>query len=286
MKRLLVAVMLCFCTPVYAANFSGWGDLSLDWAKSGMFIPETRAYISRVQADGGTILDPIQVNKDFIHAKNNGYINNIGGWWTAYGGIKKDVSTGAVSKLYSYGGASQDLLQASGSNQPIWSANGQNGRPIITFNGSAHYLRTGAYTLNQPYDNYTVFKQITWVNGRYVYDGQTFATARLLQNSSTPILSFAAGTLVTAAATQVPVNTWHLTEALFNGASSKFFVDTVNTSGTVNVGAANAGGFTLGNAGSGSLFGNIAWTETLILTVSNGPSSAISSYLKSIWGTP
>lgn len=88
------------------------------------------AYFARVQADGGVIISDVDVNNAIKHAKAYGYWSSVVFWTSAQFGVKKDGSN-AVSKLYCLKG--NDAAQTTGSAQPIWTANQQNGKSVIDY---------------------------------------------------------------------------------------------------------------------------------------------------------
>lgn len=104
-------------------------------------LPETIAYRNRVTADGGAVINLLDVDKAIRHAKANGYWSSVAFWTSAQFGVKKDGSN-AVSKLYCLKG--NDATQTTGANQPIWTANQQNGRAALVFDGSNDLITTGS----------------------------------------------------------------------------------------------------------------------------------------------
>ena len=88
------------------------------------------AYFARVQADGGVIVSDMDVNNAIKHAKQHGYWSSVAFWTSAQFGVKKDGAN-AVSKLYCLKG--NDAAQTTGSAQPTWTANQQNGRATLAF---------------------------------------------------------------------------------------------------------------------------------------------------------
>ena len=176
-------------------------------------------------------------------------------WWydaTDLATITKDGSN-LVSVWAAKGGAAtgKNLLQADGAKQPLWVAPG-----IIRFDGIDDFLKSAAFTWNQPEFIYMLVKQITWTYTDRIFDGYGNQTAAVYQGNSTPkIIAYAGG--LSSENSNLFVDTWGIIRVLFNGANSKLQVnDTASITG--NFGTNNAGGFTLGSRGGGDArFSNI-----------------------------
>ena len=97
-------------------------------AAPNVYDVDATTYRARVIADGGVVISMLDVDSAIKHAKFNGYWDSVAFWTSAQFGVKKDGSN-AVSKLYCLKG--NDAAQTTGSAQPIWTANQQNGRAMI-----------------------------------------------------------------------------------------------------------------------------------------------------------
>jgi hypothetical protein len=84
--------------------------------------PETDAYVSRVEADGGVVQDVAYVDAVYSKMKELGILNNCNLWISPKAGVKKDASN-YVSKVYSLDSSNRDYIQNTGSKQPLLSAN-------------------------------------------------------------------------------------------------------------------------------------------------------------------
>jgi hypothetical protein len=179
-------------------------------------------------------------------------------WW--YDATDLTTITQDGSNLVSVGAAKggattgKNLLQATGTKQPLWVTPG-----TIRFDGVDNFLKSAAFTWNQPEFIYILFKQITWTSIDRIFDGNANNGGSLYQFVSSPNLRFYAG-----GATALPeggepnfaLNTWGIARVLFNGADSKFIIDN-NTPVTGNPGTNNMGGLTLGKIGtSENYYGN------------------------------
>lgn len=172
--------------------------------------------------------------------------------------ITKDGSN-FVSRWNDKLASGRDLIQATGTNQPLWVSPN-----YIQFDGIDNFMKCGAFTFVQPEFIYMIVKQITWVSSDYIFDGNAQNSMALQQYNVTPkICPYAGGTYPYNS--DLIIDTWAILRVLFDaaGAGGKIIVDanapTAGTSGT-----ANAGGFTLGAAGNNSWFGNIAVKEVIL----------------------
>lgn len=134
-------------------------------------------------------------------------------------------------------------------------------RASVLFDGAAHYMKTAAFTLNQPETVYLVAKQLAW-GSRYLHDGNAGNSMVLFQNTASPQLALYAGSFGGNNA-NATIGSKVVIAELFNGASSALRVN-LTAEVTGDVGAANAGGFTLGSNPAPGSFANIQVHEALI----------------------
>ncbi len=156
-----------------------------------------------------------------------------------------------------------DLVQANGSYQPLWV-----NPDYIQLDGIDDFLKSAAFTWNQPEFLILVIKQITWTNGDRIFDGNSTNGGALMQNDSTPELGlYMSGAASVAQNNNLAVGDWGIVRVLFNGASSKIQIN-LTAATTGNPGANNLGGLTLGCQGSGALqWSNFAYKEIIGLSV-------------------
>ena len=170
-----------------------------------------------------------------------------------------------VSQWDDVTGNANHLKQATETNQPALQVDGS-----ILFDGVDNYLKCDAFTLNQPFTEYMLFRQITWTANDYFSDGNTLASTGFLQAElgATPEVSMYAGTGV-ATNDNLLLGTYGIASVVFNGASSLIQINnTIATTG--NVGINNAGGFTLGATGNGSTtVSNIQVKEVILFPVAH-----------------
>ena len=158
-------------------------------------------------------------------------------------GITKDGSN-LVSAWNSRIGANH-LLQATGTNQPLWSASG------VLFDGIDNFMKCVGFTWVQPEFLYLVVRQKTWTQGDYFFDGNVNNSGALFQYLANPGIQSYAGAY-SGENPNLAINTWGIVRVLFNGASSKLIVNNT-TPVTGNPGTANMGGLTLGAISDGSI---------------------------------
>lgn len=138
------------------------------------------------------------------------------------------------------------------------------GRASALFNGTSHYLKTAAFTLNQPTWVIWVGKQVSWTLNDRICDGNTVSSGAIAQNATTPELLIFAGTTGIA---KVPLTVGALgvVSAVFSGANSRASVN-LSTEVTGQAGAGNMGGLTLGANGDATAaqFSNISTSELIV----------------------
>jgi len=165
---------------------------------------------------------------------------NTVGWYDIGDGsatyMTKDGSN-FVSQWNDLSGSSHPLLQAAGTNQPLYQSTG------ILFDGIDNFLKTTAFTLNQPLTYYLVFKQIGWNAGAYIFDGNNTPSVVCYQKTSTPRINLFAGSDA-CIYNGYTLGVFGILTTEFNGANS-FLQHNANAAVTGNPGANNAGGFKL-----------------------------------------
>lgn len=203
----------------------------------------------------------------------------LAAWYRADRGVT--VATG-VSQWDDQSGNARHLLQATAVSQPVFSASaGPNGLPALTFDGSNDSMEANM-ALTQPTTIYAIFKQVTWIAGRTLLDGDPVNAIRVLQTNAgvTPQIEITAGATACNNG-NAPVGVWVSGCFLFSGAASLTRIN--NTAeATGNAGTASATSLVLGADGGGfGDFGNVAFSEVLVYNAAHDPTTraAIISYL-------
>jgi hypothetical protein len=196
------------------------------------------------------------------------YIRSLGpaGWWLK--GQGQTVTGSGVSQWDDLSGNGRHLLQGTDAARPALQADGS-----VLFNGTSHYLKCNAFTLNQPTCVLMVVKQVSWTNGDIFCDGNSTGTLYIYQASSSPNINASSDNSATAPGLNAgpSVGSVGVVAVVFNEASS---LSRVNKGAPVtgSVGSGNAGGFTLGARASGTAPSNIQVYETVIFPIA--PSTA------------
>jgi hypothetical protein len=105
--------------------------------------PATVAYIKRVEADGGNVINRALTDSIIKAIKDDGAWDYVHSIYTSISGIKLDGSN-YVTKLYDVMGATNDLTSVGTTNKPQHDVDDRriNGLPAITFvSASSQYLR-------------------------------------------------------------------------------------------------------------------------------------------------
>ena len=179
---------------------------------------------------------------------------NTAAWF--YAGAGQTVTGSGVSTWADQSGNGRDLTQGCDAARPALLADGS-----VLFNGTSHYLKSGAFTLNQPETVYLVANPVTWTNADYIYDGLTNVVMALFQNNSSPEIYIRAGAVLNGV--NFTVGAYGILTVQFNGASSdtQYNADAPITG---NAGASNAGGLTLGANGGNTNWANVQVKEWII----------------------
>ena len=172
-----------------------------------------------------------------------------------------------------------DLIQATGTNQPLWVVNDG-----VLFDGVDNWMRTADFAYNVPEKVYLVFRQITWTPSDRIIDGSSNQRMALQQYSSTPIIiAFTSGGDAVAN-NNAALNTFVIVRALFAN-PGKFQIN--NTAAvTGNFGTTNAGAITLGASGIGTANGHCQFKEAIFRDIADsaGDEVAIYNYLATKYG--
>lgn len=185
--------------------------------------------------------------------------------------VTKDGSN-LVSKLTDKFGSGHDLIQVTGSKQPLLS-DGE-----LIFDGNDDFLQTATFSHESPISRFSVIRQSVWTLSKRIYDGFTSASTYITQNSLSPRFSFR----LIDEHDEFPINVYFVLHALFNGASSKISCDDYPALEISDV-AVNAAGITIGSRGDGGLNANIGLIEHIERTIVDTGANiiVIRNYLKS-----
>lgn len=176
--------------------------------------------------------------------------------------------------------------QATGVNQPVYSATAINSKPGLVFNGTA-WLQNLVLAINQPG---TVFVVESMTGGsigvqEHMFDGTANRWAVISSDPSAGALQLYAGNTLSA-----PINlsaTAGVVSAIFNGASSSVFLNGAN-SATGDAGSQSLAGYYIGQGGGATQewFGNISEVIVYNSALSTVNRQTVEAYLKTKWSTP
>lgn len=135
MKKLftLFLALLCFWIPSLATG--GVGVM----ASSAVLAPETVVQQARVIADSGTVVSVAWMNETLKRVKVLGIYTNTKFLVDANFAYKTSGGAGAVDTLYDISGNNNDAVGVTTA-RPIWTANQQNGRAGLVFDGTDDIL--------------------------------------------------------------------------------------------------------------------------------------------------
>lgn len=165
-------------------------------------------------------------------------------------------------------GSDQAATITSSATGEIWTINKSGGlpaqivaRPSLLFDGTADYLKTNAFTLNQPETVYIVFKQVSYTVNDVICDGNTSGTLRILQGANSGELYMRISSTIQGGS--LALGTYGVASHVSNGANSVLGINLVSPA-TGDIGSANAGGFTLGSNATPGAYANIQVLEVLV----------------------
>jgi hypothetical protein len=200
--------------------------------------------------------------------------------WYQYG-VGISFSDGFVDAWADQSVNGRHLLPITPANRPSLSQDNS-----LLFNGANQYLKTAAFTLNQPETVYILGRQVTWTTNDRFCDGNAASSGSIRQGAggagSSPQIAITAGSNV-ATNSGLVLNTYGVICAIFNGASSSLQINN-GAATTGNAGAENMGGFTLGATGAGASFGNVQIKEVIIFSSAHDADTrtAVSRYLSAV----
>lgn len=193
------------------------------WARSdGNIKPTIGMYEANWTGTTSTAWQPIDVTFTQISAGDFGFGSNASG--TQY--VEFDditVTCLNVTAWADQSGNGRHLTQATAANRPYYSRNGgQDGKPVIKFDGVNDYLKTAAFPINQPSHYVIAYKARQTEDYDAIVDGITPGTRNVVYTS----LSGTTGMFGYAGNSAQFPNTytdraWSITDVVFNGASSK-----------------------------------------------------------------
>jgi len=210
-------------------------------------------------------------------------IAGLAAWFDAADASSVTISTG-VSQWNDKSGNGRNATQGTGNNQPAYTIAGQNGKNILTFDGTNDFLSTAGFTLSQPHTDFIVFRYNSGFGT--VVDGFNPNRAALARSVGLLWQMTTSTTLNSGSA--IADTNWHALGLVFNTTSSEMFADGVSVA-TGNAGTANLStGYILGCFNGTGAFFNGSIAEVLLYSgvLSSSRIATVNAYLKAKWGTP
>jgi Concanavalin A-like lectin/glucanases superfamily len=226
-----------------------------------------------------------------VAAFDPGTISNMLGWWDFSNTASITHSAGRVSSVADKGPVNKPQTQATGAFQPMTGTRTINGRNTIDFDSANTFLRTTNYINSPPYTLFAVAKMDTLpaaADRQLLGNSNQNPTIYSTPNAGTGYWSYFSGTQQQSAVA-IDLNP-HMASAVFNGASSSFYLDgTLISSGNPGAGNYNDYPVAIGNNPVNAL----SWWDGIVgeVIVYNKALTTIErqnveGYLKAKWGTP
>ena len=189
--------------------------------------------------------------------KNGGGTFKI--WLKSDTGVSFDGSS-LVSVWADQSGNGNDVVQATGSKQPLLIATQLDGKPSIRFDGIDDLLKAIDFSWAQPITLYMVFRRIAFGNNDLLFFGKTSGS---IQEYSPPSnsLRLSAGTSLNYDSVWV-IGTAMIGTMIYNGVTSVFQKNDV-AEFTGDVGAGDLDGASIGAHPGGSLWSNTEYFEII-----------------------
>lgn len=219
---------------------------------------ETLSYISRVESDGGVVINKTLLNDFIIDAKANGYYDSLLCAVDANWGIKKN-SNNKVTKLYDLFGL-RDYAQSDTSKSPTWSAASQNSLAGLRFDGSNDRLDV-SYIEHVDAQPLAGFVTVNLLNASGNFIDNTNKRIIFGVSGGTSLYIYNGGALADTSAFTVGVP--YIYAGVFSGASSRIYKNNVlkmtGNAGTDGWGfVGDVENYHIGGSGSSS------WTKIIV----------------------
>lgn len=218
---------------------------------------ETKAYITRVEADGGVVINKTYLDNYIKDAKGKSYYTNLVTVVDANFGIKKDANN-KVLKVYDLLGI-KDYAQSDTSKAPSWVAASLNGLAGLRFDGVNDYLATGNLTVTQaqPFTGIILLKSLAANSSKNFIDN---ANSRYILFIGAGVLSSYSGATL-ADTSAITTNSPFIYSTTQAGASSKIYKNNTlkmtGNSGTYAFGSLVAQAYYMGAGSPSTQFTNI-----------------------------
>ena len=216
-------------------------------------------------------------------------LSGLFGWYDASVASSVTVQTG-VQSWGDLAGSMGAAIQNTTNDQPAYGSVTLNGKATITFDGTDDFLRSGTFSLPQPYMMFAVYRfeaaYVSVVRAMEMGNGSP-RSGELIRTSADNQQLFA-GNGVTFV--DYPINglqTFGVHEAEVNGASSILRYNGTDAGVAQNAGTNGANQLTLGANRFGTGLGNVSFAELVVYNriLSASEAASVRQYLAGKWGT-
>lgn len=255
-------------------NDAGGNDVKFFWSVDGASWTQIGATVTTAgTANRHASTYPLKafcIINEIIPCEGKGYLFRVyeGNAFDGSGTLKAELDPSTFAETSTNGAT------AVASTGETWTLNSTGGYPTtivkspqILFGGVDEYLKTAAFTLNQPSFCCIVFKPITFTNVDFIFDGATTNSMVLRQNGATPAYSTYAGGGADSIGVGPALGALGIVSATYNGALSPWRLN-LDAPNLADIGTANASGLTLGADGGLAFgFGNFIAKEFIAFPV-------------------
>jgi hypothetical protein len=216
-------------------------------------------------------------------------VSGLFGWYDASVASSVTVQTG-VQSWGDLAGSMGAAIQNTTNDQPAYGSVTLNGKPTITFDGTDDFLRSGTFSLPQPYMMFAVYRfetaYVSPVRAMEMGDGSS-RSGELIRTAADNQQLFC-GIGVTFGDYPVGgLQTFGVHEAEVNGASSILRYNGTDAGAAQNAGTNGANQLTLGANRVGTGVGNVSFAELVVYNriLPASEAASVRQYLAGKWGT-
>jgi hypothetical protein len=216
-------------------------------------------------------------------------IEGLFGWYDASVASSVTVQTG-VQSWGDLAGSMGPAIQNTTNDQPAYGSVTLNGKATITFDGTDDFLRSGTFSLPQPYMMFAVYRfEAAYVSAvRAMEMGDGSSRSGELIRTAADIQQLFCGTGITFGDYPVGgLQTFGVHDVEVNGAASMLRYNGTDAGAAQNAGTNGANQLTLGANRFGTGLGNVSFAELVVYNriLSASEAASVRQYLTGKWGT-
>lgn len=188
---------------------------------------------------------------------------------------------GYIVKWYDQSGNGYDATQSTAASQPLYVASGQNGRPVLRWDGTDDLLKASV-SAAQPTTILTAHKMTS--SHRYIYDSNNSDNRQVLVGRSVDYEVYAGNVMYFPGSSVV--GPWYVISSMYDGASSIIYRNGIALGGSQNVGGQSLSGLTIGARFNNVTFlaGDIAELVICNAALSTADRQAAEAAANDYWG--